>query len=156
MSFANFPIIWLFGMRNNVVIWLTGWHFGTYNNFHRWVARVATFQAVVHSIGYTILILRSQSQTETLCFSTTNVPLRGWNRLLLADVQNVVLVDWGAGQLSDHRPLYLDADLDTGHHLHELANWLLNSLDKTQTIRDLPYCSYCVLCPGSPHNARVG
>ena len=58
ISMANFPLIWLFGMRNNLVIWLTGWDFGTYNNFHRWVARIATVQAVVHSVGYTILIFR--------------------------------------------------------------------------------------------------
>lgn len=56
ISFANFPIIWLFGMRNNVMMSLTGWDFGTYNNFHRWVARVATLQAVIHSVGYTYLI----------------------------------------------------------------------------------------------------
>ncbi|ATY61271.1 ferric-chelate reductase [Cordyceps militaris] len=58
ISYANFPAIWLFGMRNNVALWLTGWDFGTYNNFHRWVARISTVQAVVHSVGYTILILR--------------------------------------------------------------------------------------------------
>ncbi|KAF4455958.1 hypothetical protein F53441_1825 [Fusarium austroafricanum] len=45
-------------MRNNVVIWLTGWDFKTYSNFHRWVGRIATLQAVVHSIGYTIIILQ--------------------------------------------------------------------------------------------------
>ncbi|KAI1055609.1 hypothetical protein LB505_010009 [Fusarium chuoi] len=57
ISWANFPVIWLFGMRNNLLMWLTGWDFGTYNNFHRWVARIATLQAVVHSIGYTWLIV---------------------------------------------------------------------------------------------------
>ncbi|OAA66568.1 plasma membrane ferric-chelate reductase [Niveomyces insectorum RCEF 264] len=56
ISYINFPLIWLFGMRNNVLLWLTGWDFGTFNNFHRWVARVATVQAIVHSIGYTILV----------------------------------------------------------------------------------------------------
>ncbi|KAL6788757.1 ferric reductase like transmembrane component domain-containing protein [Trichoderma sp. SZMC 28012] len=56
VSFANFPFIWLFGMRNNVAMWLTGWDFGTYNNFHRWCARISTVQAVVHSILYTVLI----------------------------------------------------------------------------------------------------
>ncbi|KAG6228144.1 hypothetical protein E4U26_001213 [Claviceps purpurea] len=55
ISFANFPLIWLFGMRNNAAIWLTGWDFGTYNNFHRWIARIATLQAVVHSVGYTVI-----------------------------------------------------------------------------------------------------
>lgn len=60
VSFANFPFIWLFGMRNNVAMWLTGWDFGTYNNFHRWCARVATLEAVVHSILYTVLIFMSE------------------------------------------------------------------------------------------------
>ncbi|ODA79408.1 hypothetical protein RJ55_05001 [Drechmeria coniospora] len=56
LAFFNFPVIWLFGMRNDVCLWLTGWDFGTYNAFHRWVARIATAQAVVHSVCYTILI----------------------------------------------------------------------------------------------------
>lgn len=60
IAFANFPLIWLFGMRNNVLMWLTGWGFGTYNSFHRWIARIATVEATVHSIGYTILVLESK------------------------------------------------------------------------------------------------
>ncbi|PTB35573.1 hypothetical protein M441DRAFT_152886 [Trichoderma asperellum CBS 433.97] len=56
ISFANFPFIWLFGMRNNVALWLTGWDFGTYNNFHRWCARISTIEAVIHSVLYTVLI----------------------------------------------------------------------------------------------------
>ncbi|RAR08078.1 ferric-chelate reductase [Stemphylium lycopersici] len=59
ISLANFPLVWLFGMRNDVLIWITGWGFGTYNAFHRWVARVATVQAVIHSVGYTVMILES-------------------------------------------------------------------------------------------------
>ncbi|KAF7557597.1 hypothetical protein G7Z17_g508 [Cylindrodendrum hubeiense] len=58
ISFYNFPLIWLFGMRNNLLMWLTGWDFGTYNNFHRWVARIATIQAIVHSVGYTVLVIK--------------------------------------------------------------------------------------------------
>ncbi|KAI4637352.1 hypothetical protein J4E83_000167 [Alternaria metachromatica] len=57
ISLANFPLVWLFGMRNDLLIWVTGWGFGTYNAFHRWAARVATVQAVVHSVGYTLMIL---------------------------------------------------------------------------------------------------
>lgn len=56
ISLANFPLIWLFGTRNNVLMWMTGWGFGVYNNFHRWVARISTVQAIVHSIGYTAMI----------------------------------------------------------------------------------------------------
>ncbi|RYP74410.1 hypothetical protein DL771_003077 [Monosporascus sp. 5C6A] len=69
ISFANFPLIWLFGMRNNVVIWLTGWDFATYNNFHRWVARIATLEAVVHSVGYTVLVYdRNNSHVPFVTF----------------------------------------------------------------------------------------
>jgi predicted ferric reductase len=59
ISLANFPLVWLFGMRNDTLMWLTGWGFGTYNAFHRWVARVATLQAVIHSLGYSVMILDS-------------------------------------------------------------------------------------------------
>ncbi|KAF1968416.1 ferric-chelate reductase-like protein [Bimuria novae-zelandiae CBS 107.79] len=59
ISLINFLLIWIFGMRNNTLMWLTGWGIGTYNNFHRWVARVSTVQAVVHSIGYTIMVCES-------------------------------------------------------------------------------------------------
>ncbi|EPE06998.1 ferric-chelate reductase [Ophiostoma piceae UAMH 11346] len=66
LSFVNFPLIWLFGMRNNALLWLTGWDFGTYNNFHRWIARIATVEAIVHSIGYTILVCRDGGWSEFL------------------------------------------------------------------------------------------
>ncbi|KAL5114584.1 hypothetical protein ACEQ8H_007553 [Pleosporales sp. CAS-2024a] len=58
LSLANFPLVWLFGMRNDALMWITGWGFGTYNAFHRWVARVATLQAVMHSLGYTLMIVK--------------------------------------------------------------------------------------------------
>lgn len=60
LSFANFPLIWVFGIRNNLLLWLTGWDFGTYNNFHRWVARISTVQAIVHSVAYTIQVFDSE------------------------------------------------------------------------------------------------
>lgn len=60
ISLANFPLVWLFGMRNDVLMWLTGWGFGTYNAFHRWAARVATVQAIIHSLGYTLMIVDSK------------------------------------------------------------------------------------------------
>ena len=53
IAFANLPILWLFGMRNNVLQWLVGWTPATFNNFHRWVARVATVEAIWHSIAWT-------------------------------------------------------------------------------------------------------
>jgi predicted ferric reductase len=70
ISLANFPLVWLFGMRNDFLVWLTGWGFGTYNSFHRWVARVATLQAVVHSLGYTLMILESGGWSSFLTYWT--------------------------------------------------------------------------------------
>ncbi|PGH17682.1 hypothetical protein AJ79_01044 [Helicocarpus griseus UAMH5409] len=57
MSYANLSLLWLFGSRNNPFLWATGWSFSTFNLFHRAIARIATIQAIVHSIGYTILTL---------------------------------------------------------------------------------------------------
>ena len=54
LSYANVLVFFLFGTRNNFLIWLTGWSFATFNHFHRWVARIATLEAVLHSIGYTV------------------------------------------------------------------------------------------------------
>ncbi|KAH7381933.1 ferric reductase like transmembrane component-domain-containing protein [Cadophora sp. MPI-SDFR-AT-0126] len=69
ISTANLPLIWLFGIRNNTLMWLTGWDFATYNNFHRWVARVSTFEAVLHSIAYTVLIVAGEgSITEAWAY----------------------------------------------------------------------------------------
>ncbi|PTB72244.1 hypothetical protein M440DRAFT_1472909 [Trichoderma longibrachiatum ATCC 18648] len=53
MAYANLPLIWMFSGRNNIFIWLTGWQFGTFNLFHRHIARIATLQAIMHSVGYT-------------------------------------------------------------------------------------------------------
>jgi hypothetical protein len=54
LAMANFPFLWTFGMRNNMLLWLTGWSFSTFNQFHRWIARVATVEAAIHSIAYTV------------------------------------------------------------------------------------------------------
>jgi predicted ferric reductase len=79
MSLANLPLVWFFGTRNNLLMWLTGWGFGTYNNFHRWVARVATVQAVVHSIGYTVLIF--EGAYLHCCQEEARITSCRWRRL---------------------------------------------------------------------------
>ncbi|KAJ5343706.1 uncharacterized protein N7506_003530 [Penicillium brevicompactum] len=59
MAFANFPLIWLFGGRNNIFLWATGWSFASFNIFHRHVARIATLQAVVHSVLYIVMYIQA-------------------------------------------------------------------------------------------------
>ncbi|GIK05003.1 hypothetical protein Aspvir_009102 [Aspergillus viridinutans] len=59
LSFANIPLLWLFAGRNNILIWATGWSYSTFNIFHRHVAWIATLQAVVHTISYTVLFVQA-------------------------------------------------------------------------------------------------
>ncbi|RAK74982.1 ferric reductase family protein [Aspergillus fijiensis CBS 313.89] len=54
LSYACLCWLWMFGGRNNIFIWSTGWSYGTFSVFHRHIALVATLEAVVHSIGYTV------------------------------------------------------------------------------------------------------
>ncbi|AEO65379.1 uncharacterized protein THITE_2154006 [Thermothielavioides terrestris NRRL 8126] len=54
LSLVNMSIAILFAGRNNVLIALTGWSQTTFLTLHRWTARVAAIQAVVHSIVYTL------------------------------------------------------------------------------------------------------
>jgi predicted ferric reductase len=53
LSFANMALAMLFSTRNNPLIYISGWTQNTFLALHRWAARVAIIQAVVHSIAYT-------------------------------------------------------------------------------------------------------
>lgn len=57
MCIANMPLVWLFASRNNILLWVTGWSFATFNRFHRWVARVAVAQIVAHAVAYTYQLI---------------------------------------------------------------------------------------------------
>ncbi|KAG8796391.1 hypothetical protein FRC12_024567 [Ceratobasidium sp. 428] len=54
ISFALLPLTILLSARNNPLLWLTGWSTTTMITLHRWVARMCAFQAVVHSVGWTV------------------------------------------------------------------------------------------------------
>ncbi|KAK4145927.1 fcd1ed96-f99e-4d28-9e70-49d2afc1fed5 [Dichotomopilus funicola] len=54
LSLVNMSIAILFAGRNNVLMAFTGWSQTTFMVLHRWIARVAAVQAVVHSIAYTV------------------------------------------------------------------------------------------------------
>ncbi|KAF2668145.1 hypothetical protein BT63DRAFT_414178 [Microthyrium microscopicum] len=49
MAVANLPWLWIFGARNNIFQWATGWNFSTFNLFHRHIARVVLFEAIAHA-----------------------------------------------------------------------------------------------------------
>ncbi|KAI0552610.1 ferric reductase like transmembrane component-domain-containing protein [Xylaria curta] len=54
LSLVNLSIAILFAGRNNILIAVTGWSQTTFLTLHRWAARVATLQAIVHSAAYTL------------------------------------------------------------------------------------------------------
>ncbi|CAL3971163.1 unnamed protein product, partial [Diplocarpon coronariae] len=54
LSMVNMSMAILFAGRNNLLIALTGWSQTTFLTLHRWAARVATVQAVAHSLAYTV------------------------------------------------------------------------------------------------------
>lgn len=71
VSLASLPLIWMFGGRNNIFIWLTGWQFSTFNLFHRHLARVATVQAIIHSFGYTVYYNEAGYCTSPMYFCSS-------------------------------------------------------------------------------------
>lgn len=60
LSFANFPLIWLFAGRNNIFLWATGWSFASFNIVHRHIAWIATIQGLVHTALYLVMFIQSR------------------------------------------------------------------------------------------------
>ncbi|KAK7206984.1 ferric reductase like transmembrane component-domain-containing protein [Myxozyma melibiosi] len=54
MSFGQLPLVFLFASRNNVLAWITGWSFDTFNVYHRWVSRTMFLHAAIHSVAWTM------------------------------------------------------------------------------------------------------
>ncbi|KAF1980575.1 hypothetical protein K402DRAFT_399290 [Aulographum hederae CBS 113979] len=50
LSFANFALMVLYSSRNNLLLWITNWQHSTYVLLHRWTARLAVFEAVLHTL----------------------------------------------------------------------------------------------------------
>lgn len=55
LAFAQLPLLFLFAGRNNIMMWVTGWSFDTFNVYHRWIARVMVALAITHGVAYTII-----------------------------------------------------------------------------------------------------
>lgn len=58
------PLIFLFGGRNNILLWLTNWSHSTFLLLHRWIARVFAVQAILHSILAVVLYKNEGSYNE--------------------------------------------------------------------------------------------
>ncbi|AET39791.1 ferric reductase family protein Ecym_4779 [Eremothecium cymbalariae DBVPG len=44
------PLTVLFGTRNNIMMWLTGWKQSTFFKFHKWLARILVVVSVIHAV----------------------------------------------------------------------------------------------------------
>ncbi|KAJ5527812.1 hypothetical protein N7513_011971 [Penicillium frequentans] len=50
----NLPVMWLFATRNNILLWVTGWDFATFNTFHRWIGRACAIEIFLHGMAVCI------------------------------------------------------------------------------------------------------
>jgi hypothetical protein len=55
LAFAQIPLLIAFAGRNNVLIWLTGWSYDTFNVWHKWVARVCLLHTFIHSVAWSVI-----------------------------------------------------------------------------------------------------
>lgn len=51
------PLVVLMAGRNNFLQWTTGWHYGTFMVYHRWIARTTVLIALVHSVLATLVLV---------------------------------------------------------------------------------------------------
>lgn len=95
LSLVNMSIAILFAGRNNLLIVMTGWNQKVFLTLHRWAARVATLQAVVHSIAYTIQYEPIEWRRDKLCYWSSKtflciffhpLPFNSYFSLVLFDV----------------------------------------------------------------------
>ncbi|PCG90705.1 FAD-binding 8 [Penicillium occitanis (nom. inval.)] len=59
------PLV-LFAGRNNLLIWLLGISFDTYNLFHRWLGRIVVLEAIVHTTSWFINASNEQSFADAI------------------------------------------------------------------------------------------
>jgi predicted ferric reductase len=50
MAMGNVVVLFLFAARNNVLLWVTDWSYGTYLLVHRWLGYWAVVLTVIHSV----------------------------------------------------------------------------------------------------------
>ncbi|KAJ6444494.1 EVI5-like protein [Purpureocillium lavendulum] len=66
LSFANLPLVFLYGGRNNPLLWLTNWSYATYLLAHRWIATIVALQVALHSAMWLQIMVKQNSYGEAL------------------------------------------------------------------------------------------
>ncbi|KAI0461387.1 hypothetical protein LJB42_001056 [Komagataella kurtzmanii] len=55
IAFVQLPLLFLFGGRNNILSFCTGLNFSSFIVYHKWIARIMVFNAIMHSAAWTWL-----------------------------------------------------------------------------------------------------
>lgn len=55
LSFVNMVLVFLYAGRNNFLLWVTDWSHATFLLVHRYVAIIATLQAIIHSVLWLVI-----------------------------------------------------------------------------------------------------
>ncbi|KAF2791559.1 hypothetical protein K505DRAFT_419063 [Melanomma pulvis-pyrius CBS 109.77] len=94
LAYIFAPLIWLFAGRNNFLLWTTNWSHSTFLLLHRWIARVFTLQAILHSL--VALVLYQHEGTYA-----TEVKQKYWIWGIVATLLAVILT-FGSGLFIQH------------------------------------------------------
>ncbi|PRT55792.1 Ferric reductase transmembrane component 3 [Wickerhamiella sorbophila] len=54
MPMFKLPFLFFFAGRNNFLIWMTGWDYNVFSMWHRWLARFATLDVLIHWAAYSV------------------------------------------------------------------------------------------------------
>ncbi|KAJ6441443.1 putative PTR2-Di-and tripeptide permease [Purpureocillium lavendulum] len=66
LAFANLPLVFLYGGRNNPLLWLSNWSYATYLLAHRWIATILALQVALHSAMWLQIQVKRQAYATSL------------------------------------------------------------------------------------------
>ncbi|KAL1994156.1 hypothetical protein VTN49DRAFT_2825 [Thermomyces lanuginosus] len=110
LAVLNMVPLFIFAGRNNILIWLLGVSFDTYNLFHRWLGRIVAVETVVHVIAWFINASDEVSLSDAF-FRIRTTPFFAWGAV--GTVAMILLIS--------HSPSPIrHAFYETFLHLHQL------------------------------------
>ncbi|OKL64727.1 hypothetical protein UA08_01074 [Talaromyces atroroseus] len=111
LAVLNMIPLFLFAGRNNILIWLLGVSFDTYNLFHRWLGRIVVLEAIVHTTAWFVNACDERGFSDAIS-RIRDTPFFGWGAV------GVVALAF----LITHSPSPIrHAFYETFLHLHQFA-----------------------------------
>ncbi|CAM1503657.1 Fc.00g012480.m01.CDS01 [Cosmosporella sp. VM-42] len=66
ISLANMPLVYIYGGRNSMLLWLSNWSHASYLLMHRWVALICVLQACLHSAMWLEIEVKADYYSESV------------------------------------------------------------------------------------------